>query len=253
MRQLPNNLGQKASFAILGRGRVGRAWAAYLETKGHCVQVFTRDDLYPKLATPLIQTHFKAIFLAVSDTSLPEVSSLLIDAGIKAPLLHFSGSLSLWGTLALHPLYSFTEREISFEEMEEIPLIVNPSEGDRAQALLTGFKNPIIELKQSKDALYHALCVCVGNIPANIQAHSLQLLEEDFGLPLEAVAPFLVSLILNLGESEKSAGPLARRDLFTLKKHLEALDTKSDYLKTAYQEMIRDSWPEGFEELEASL
>lgn len=145
------------------------------------------------------------------------------------------------GTHGFHPLYSFTHRDLSQAEFESIPFNVDPMQEKTFRDLLPELKNPVFEMSLARGALYHALCVSLGNLPQYIQNTSLQFMKQDFGLPPEALIPFLKSLLRNLEENspELVSGPIARKDQITIEKHLTALSEKSPLLHEVYQTLAR--------------
>lgn len=241
-------------YGIVGLGRVGRAFATHFHRLQISFVIFQRqspDETIDMFVSKILSSWVRdpapsKLLLTLSDPALkPFVEELQRQCRLKRiscpRLLHFSGSVQIEGTYGFHPLYSFTHRDLSQSEFESIPFNVDPLQGKAFRELLPELKNPVFEMSQSKNALYHALCVSLGNLPQYIQNTSLQFIKKDFGLPTEALLPFLKSLLRNLEEnsSELVSGPIARKDQFTIDKHLSALSEKSPLLYEVYQALAR--------------
>lgn len=237
------------SYALVGFGRVGRALAAYLESRKIPFRLFGRSSPIDRNQLLEIKTHCKAILLAVSDPSIPALVEQIRTFDSEIPLVHFSGSVQAPGAFGFHPLYSFSERVLGQEEFESIPFNVDPQTESAFRAIFPDFKNPVFEMARPKDALYHALCVSLGNLPQYIQNTSLKQLQENFQLPAESLLPFLKALLKNLEESlspansqknnEIISGPIARKDTHTLKRHLEVLENASPMLHQVYKDIAK--------------
>ena len=251
-------------YGLVGYGRVGRALAAYLETRQIPFRLFRRSSpiiqnsqskLISEIVTSLSgDSKPKVLLLALSDPSLmsfvEELKETCSHRSVVCPeLIHFSGSVQIEGVNGFHPLYSFTDRALSVEEFESIPFNVDPNTRDAFRKLLPSFRNPVCEMSHRKGALYHALCVSLGNLPQYVQNSSLKLMKEDFELPPEALLPFLRSLLRNLEEAasqpsnnppqELISGPIARKDSKTIARHLEVLAQTSPLLHDLYQNVAR--------------
>ena len=244
MRQVP----PKPFFALVGQGRVGRALAAYLSARQLPYRVITRSSLISQITPD--QAPFSAALLAVSDSSIAEVAREFREiAGFKVPLVHFSGSVQVEGVHGFHPLFSFTTRELEPTEFEKIPFLLDPGEANLFREIFADFKNPFFELSHKRDARYHALCVLLGNLPLVIQDTCARHLEGEFGVPRDACAPFLASLLKNfetaMASNPKSlvAGPIARRDQSMTQLHLDALRGDA-FLNDLYALFVKHSWPE---------
>ncbi len=243
MRQVPS----KSIFALVGQGRVGRAWAAYLKARQLPFRVYTRASLLTRLQEDA--PSLRAILLAVSDPNLESLVKDLHEAHIPGPYVHFSGSRQPQGAWGFHPLFSFTDRNLKTEEFETIPFLCNPGEAAAFRDIFPELPNPVHELSRPRDSRYHALCVLLGNLPLLIQDQVARALGKDFGLPRNHMTPFLESLLKNFAEGEFApsstlvAGPVARKDRASVEAHLNALRSEPP-LQSLYETLIAWGWPE---------
>jgi predicted short-subunit dehydrogenase-like oxidoreductase (DUF2520 family) len=243
MGQVP----QKPIFALVGQGRVGRAFAAYLKARQLPFIVLERKEIFS--LAPSEASSLRAVLLAISDPSIAEIANKLNKIYLETPLVHFSGSIRSDAAIGFHPLYYFTNRTLSVEEFEMIPFVSDPGGAGVFRQLFCEFQNPVVEVTRDKDAFYHALCVLLGNLPLLIQDRSARLLSQHYGLPPEACIPFLQSLLKNFAESAKMpasslvAGPVARRDELSTQAHLKAVST-DPFLSSLYRILVQREWPE---------
>jgi predicted short-subunit dehydrogenase-like oxidoreductase (DUF2520 family) len=100
-----------------------------------------------------------------------------------------------------------------------------------------------VELKPGDKVLYHAAAVLACNYLVTLVKLALDLWQ-DFGVSSEeatrALLPLLrgtINNIDNIGLPNCLTGPVARGDLGTIQKHLNALKARSPSLLTAYKEL----------------
>lgn len=245
-------------YLLLGNGRISTSLKNYFDAKQIQYLTINREHLVPNTFENLIKklkvtTSLKAILLGISDPSISEIVNLFKNQ-ISIPLVHFSGSIQVEGAFGFHPLYSFTGRPMSIQEFESIPFNVDPHQSQNFRSLFNNFNNPVFEMSHPKGSLYHALCVCMGNLSQTIQNMSFEELQNKFQLPPHALIPYLKSLILNLEyrhqnknhQFELISGPIARKDIKTIVHHLKEIQKISPLLYSIYLSIAQKELPNDF-------
>jgi predicted short-subunit dehydrogenase-like oxidoreductase (DUF2520 family) len=209
------------TYGLIGRGRVATHMARYLEFEALPFVNWHREMLSPPEAA---LASADTILLAISDGAIrpfladhPELR--------HRPVVHFSGSLVIDGAHGLHPLMTFGPDLYDLETYRSIPFIEEKS-GASFRELFPRLDNPSWPLEPDDKALYHALCVLAGNFTTLLWAKAFEDFERRLGLPPEALLPFMAQTCRNTSTTGRMAltGPLARGDMETVKRDLQALE-----------------------------
>jgi predicted short-subunit dehydrogenase-like oxidoreductase (DUF2520 family) len=246
-----------APVGIIGLGRLGNALAAALATSGTPVLVASRRpiaDASPDVAgieaVPAegLMARCETVFLAVPDRAVPEVAASLPWRPGQAAV-HHSGALGLdalaaataQGAVAgcLHPLQTFPA---GVRPQEALALFtgsvcgVEAPEplGGRLEALAARLGARTVRLEGVDRALYHAAAVLASNDVVALMASAARTWALA-GLPAEAareaLAPLLLASARNVAAlplERALTGPIARGDVPTVERHLEALMAAPD-------------------------
>lgn len=225
MRQVPK-------YLILGSGRVARHMSYYLSLlEIPFIQWDGRESiksLIAKVDRILILVSDAAIEKVIRENELKE----------KSKLIHFSGALVTDLAFGAHPLMTFGDDIYDFKTYKEIPFIIEDGGPDFSD-LLPGFLNLSFKISRELKPLYHSLCVLSGNFTVLLWQKFFKDMKEKFGVPEEAIRPFLHQTLVNLEKNPDAAltGPLSRRDLETIDKNIAAL--ASDPYADVYRSFVK--------------
>lgn len=209
------------TYGLVGRGRVARHMARYLELEGLGVIPWHRG-LSIRPAETLCSAD--VVLLAISDDAL--VGFIAENPVLRdRPLVHFSGSLTVDGASGLHPLMTFGRETYDLETYRSIPFIEEAG-GRRFEEIFPTLINETRSIDPALKPLYHALCVLSGNFTAIFWAKVMQDFESRLGLPRDILRPYLSQTAANTLENGRASltGSLARRERGTIERDLDGLD-----------------------------
>jgi predicted short-subunit dehydrogenase-like oxidoreductase (DUF2520 family) len=252
-------------IALVGAGRVGTALAVLLWRAGHRisgasgrkasrerVRRFLPDA--PFTAAGHAARGADAVILGVPDDAIASVAGELAEAGAfreRQAVLHLSGSAPLAGldraraagalVLALHPLQTFPDVEAGIERMPGSAVAVTAWEEEAAvlgEGLARDAGARPFRIAEERKALYHAAAVFCSNYLVAVEG----LAEEVFRAagvmePVEAFGPLVratLDNVLSSGPAEALTGPVARGDVGTVRRNLEALARHVPHAVPAY-------------------
>lgn len=235
MRQVPHI----TRYALVGRGKLARHFDFYFSTLD--LDFWSWDDarnltsgFFSRFENPTTApTH---VWILVSDSAVESVArAIRLKLGEHTPvLLHASGALETVDAIGAHPLYTFGPELYLPETYRKIPFFI--AENTPLDSL-PGLPNPIYRFPVRDRSLYHALAVIAGNFPLALWASVFEKLENEFGIPREAVRPYITQVMENAFRSRKHSlmftGPRVRGDTGTIEKHLKALE--KDDLEPVYR------------------
>lgn len=204
---------------IIGNGRAATHMAHYFALLNLPFQQWSRSS-GEELSAQL--THIQRILLLINDDQIIPFLNQYPQLRQKC-VIHFSGALVIDGIYGAHPLVSFSQNLFEFEFYKAIPFAVDHNAPAFAE-LLPGLPNPNYRIDETKKSFYHALCVLSGNFTTLLWQKLFNELE-PLGLPTEFGLPYLQCITNNLRQNPNGAltGPLARGDLQTIERNLEAL------------------------------
>lgn len=240
MRQVP----AFSSYLVIGNGRMAQHFKRYLELEGLPFESWHRSSKgSSNLKRSEIREHFGShqeaelrrkaenashILLLISDGAIQEflqARPYLFQSPSRV-CVHFSGALVLQEAPSAHPLMTFSETLYDLETYRQTPFIIEQHQASFAE-LLPGFKNPHFAINPDLKGLYHAWCVLTGNFTVILWEKAFRLFEKQFGLPKEALLPYLQQTQRNLATAPTGSsvltGPLIRNDAKTLEQHQRLL------------------------------
>jgi len=262
---------QKLGF--IGAGTVGTALAARLSSRGYpVVAVSSRSrNSAQKLAqaaggcqifddNQAVANNAELIFITTPDDAIaPVVSQVKWHPGQS--VVHCSGADSVdilqpareLGAQvgAFHPLQTFASPQ---QAMENIPGSTFALEAE--EPLLSTLKDMAaaldghwVELKANDKVLYHTAAVFACNYMVTLVKLATDLWQ-TFGVPPQqatrALLPLLRGTLNNIetiGIPNCLTGPIARGDIGTINKHLDALNQTAPHLLSTYRELGRQTIP----------
>lgn len=208
------------TYGLVGRGRLARHMAHYLQLEGQRVDRWNRGSPEPCQDT---LAGCRVILLAISDDAL-EPFRAANGWLANRTTVHFSGSLTLAGACGLHPLMTFGPELYDLETYRSVPFIEEQG-GCRFGDVFPALRNRSWPLDPDLKPRYHALCVLAGNFTTLLWSKAFDEFEQRLGLPRETLLPYLRQTCRNTAASGGRAltGALARGDMETATRDLEAL------------------------------
>jgi predicted short-subunit dehydrogenase-like oxidoreductase (DUF2520 family) len=262
----------KQSIAIVGAGKVGSALALLLSRKGYNITgVVTGQKPIPELLIKELEIPVTyrpeeitamadVVFITTPDRLITPVTlEISAKGGFKAGqmVFHTSGSqpaddvgvVREVGAFAasMHPLQSFAHVSMA---MEQLPGSYFALEGDElavvvAEQIVADLGGHSFTIATADKPLYHAAACIASNYLVSL-SHLATGLYGRFGLsPQEAFAALLpliqgtISNIRQLTPVQALTGPVARGDVTTVARHLEALTQVGEQEREVYRILAR--------------
>jgi predicted short-subunit dehydrogenase-like oxidoreductase (DUF2520 family) len=260
---------------VIGAGVVGTTLAARLLRVGVPVVGLhgRRSDLSKAASAasgvlsssgelPALVSTCDVLIIAVRDTRIQEIAQQLRDGKHlrkEQVLLHASGSRPAAEALApargqvagigtMHPLIAVTDSPGSLESLEGAAFGIEgePEAVRRARQLVKSMGGRALMLKAEAMSLYHAAAVMASNYVVALAELARSMLVAA-GIPeSEAVAalwPLMGSAVANLKEiglPGALTGPVARGDVISVERHLEALSARAPGQLDVYRRLGRE-------------
>ena len=258
----------KPVIAIVGCGRVGTALAKFLSEAGYKISGLASKSIssakrladltgtgrFTKIPWEITK-EADIVFLTTPDSEISDTcSNIAFNYGFKrdSVVLHCSGALpstilssaKSCGAFigSMHPMQSFALNEGNGSPFHGIIFAV---EGD-AQALHIAAKIAVdlgadcIPINTEDKTLYHAAAVVASNYLVTLLSLAFRLIEHagisssDTWKVLNPLIEGTLSNIEKAGITEALTGPIARGDVETVKRHIEAIGEKSPELLDLY-------------------
>ena len=189
------------------------------------------------------------IIIAVSDESIPLVAQQLRKLNFRETIVvHTSGTASTeilsqenksYGVF--YPLQTFSiNKSVKWKDM---PILITASENRTMQilqkiALDTGGK--AVQVDDMYRAKIHLAAVTVNNFTNHVFALAEEFCNEEH-LDFKLLHPLIDETVLKIKSmplKEAQTGPARRKDMSTIRKHIELLST-NDALKRMYKSLTR--------------
>ncbi|MSQ30280.1 MAG: DUF2520 domain-containing protein [Dehalococcoidia bacterium] len=256
------------TVGVLGLGRLGSALAAALTAAkvGRVEVASRRTDHAQSIARAIsVESVSPGALVERSDLIVLTVPDAAIDGTVRElpwragqAVVHCSGALGLdvLGTAAaqgaltgcFHPLQTFpaggspTDAPALFRGITCGVESGDPALGTQLEAIATNLGAHPIHLDGVDRALYHAAAVLLSNDVVALAAAATRVWTEA-GLPAEAareaLSPLLLAAARNIGRltlAEALTGPVARGDVATVERHLQALQVEPE-LRELYRRL----------------
>ena len=254
---------------FIGAGRVGCAMAWHCRRLGYPVAGVT--DLKPKqawvvyglmkqryerLSSREVAAASEVLFLTVPDAHIgpvfESVRRWLIPGTIVA---HCAGAFGLevlagareqgLGTLALHPVQSFTSHS---QAIRSLPGSFFAADGSASglrfgRHLVRQLHGGWVLVHGPNRSLYHAMCVFASNFVSALFdgaeeiAGDLGISRRRAGLMLAPLARTVLDNVMEQGAGPSLTGPVERGDALTVAAHLRALEKRAPKLAPMYRVM----------------
>jgi predicted short-subunit dehydrogenase-like oxidoreductase (DUF2520 family) len=229
-------------LAIVGAGRVGGSLAAAGERAGLRVLTAGRADARE------VAAQADAVLLAVPDTEIAAVAEGLIPAIGRLRLVgHTSGATELSaldavaeagaGVFSVHPLQTIPDPATDFTGCPAAIAGSTASALDFARALADRLGMVAFEVADADRATYHAAAAMASNFLIALEEAASELLRDIAPDARELLAPLVLRTAANWSERGAAAltGPIARGDMATVERHLEALRERAPELVPLYE------------------
>lgn len=246
------------AIGLIGAGRVGAAFGLYLTRRQEKVcGYYSRTYEHARQAAELTGANAQAfsslsalvtqsdwIAITTNDTAIEDVAKSISASDIALNgkvIFHMSGAatsallapLVAKGALvaSLHPLQTFADANSGANAMKKAIFGI---EGDEeAVALLTAWVERLghayFVLKQEQKPLYHAAASIASNSLVGVIGYAVELMKAA-GVKdtqaLKALTPLIQATVYNVvekGAEEALTGPIARGDVTTVRKHMDAI------------------------------
>jgi predicted short-subunit dehydrogenase-like oxidoreductase (DUF2520 family) len=146
---------------------------------------------------------------------------------------------------SIHPLQTFADTEHAVASMPGSTFALEGGGAllDCLRQMVAALRGRAVELRPQDKALYHAAAVLVSNYVVTLMDMATRLwqqFEADPDSAAQALLPLLQGTVDNLrrlGLPDALTGPIARGDLGTVQRHLEALEAMAPDLLLAYREL----------------
>lgn len=252
-------------IAIVGSGRVGQALGRALVSKGALVvAVASRSAAHADSAAAFIGGGVRAVgvaevaglasrvIIAVTDRYIVDVAEMLAADDLRdAIVVHTSGAM---GTASLqplrdrgaacgvmHPLQTIGDAALAPAIFANVPFAVlgDARAVEWATSLAALLGAWVLHPREQHLASYHAAAVIAGNSMFAIVDAAARLMV-DAGVPDDLAGAALGPLARTslehalAGGAEMLTGPVARADLGTLRRHLEATRHTPPHLRALY-------------------
>lgn len=186
------------------------------------------------------------VIVAVADSKLAGAAAAALEQGIIGPtqvVLHTSGAWASSEALAvvsgkakavgtMHPLASLSQRRGAWDRLVDVAFAVEgaPEAVKVSRRLVAMMKGRALPLEAARLPLYHAGAAMGSNLVVALVDLARRVLEAA-GVETDAAVPALSGLLRSTADNlsrqglpHALTGPVARGDVQTVKRHLEALE-----------------------------
>lgn len=222
------------SLLLIGSGRVANHLKHYLAMLDFPPLQWSHHDSHEKLVELLKRSD--RVALAISDDAIAPFTADYRELLSNRLVFHFSGSLYHPEIPSAHPLMTFADRLYEKSRYQQI-LFVTEKGRPSLSELLPELGNSSVAISSEQKPLYHALCVCGGNLATLLWAEVLKEFEH-LKIPAGALRPYLEQILTNVLQDKERAlsGPLQRGDIQTVRRNLDSL--KGHRIKSIYQAFL---------------
>lgn len=245
----------KMKIGFIGAGKVGSAFGRYLKENGLEIAGYYSKSIESSqnaakftgskaLSFDELVSDCNYIFITTPDGVISEVWNRLKEYDLKGKnIFHMSGCLSSdifegaesldANTYSLHPLFPFTDRDC-FNSLNEVVFSVEGKNIDKIKLFLEAAKLKYFVIDNKNKAKYHAAAVFASNYVVSIAKIAKEILKDcgmDEKYIVDAIYPLMKGAISNIkekGVEDALTGPVVRRDIGTVKLHLENIDKFKD-------------------------
>lgn len=264
------------TVGIISAGRVGTAVGECLERAGHRVthaaaaSAQSVNNVRTRLPSAVIATPERAaadvelVVIAVPDNQIASVATQIAPyLGPGVIVIHVAGALGREPlapceqagalTLAMHPAMTFLGDTRDTDNLDGCGWGVTAADDiglTVAELLATQMGGRIIPIEEQQRTTYHAAMAIAANLTSTLIADATDALaaslppgqftetgtREAAALLLGPLAHAAVTNTLSQGRSALT-GPVARRDIDTVRRHIESLHNVNKHIADAYRNL----------------
>ncbi|MBU1096779.1 MAG: DUF2520 domain-containing protein [Bacteroidetes bacterium] len=233
MGQVPDT--QSAGYLIVGNGRLSKHFCRYFDLQGIRYKRWSRNS---NLSFKELSSDINKILLLVSDDQIESFiktnSSLALNTVIW---IHCSGALSTPLAESAHPLMTFSHELYDLNTYRRVTFVTERGRSD-FNLLFPELPNNSVNIDPIQKTYYHAWCSIAGNFTSIIWSEFFRRLEKEMGINRREAHLYLEKVMQNLKtNSDPLTGPIARKDIVTIEKHLSAL--KNDQFIEVYKSFLK--------------
>jgi predicted short-subunit dehydrogenase-like oxidoreductase (DUF2520 family) len=260
-------------IGFIGAGTVGTALAARLAGRGYPVVAVSsrRRASAQKLAQAIkgcrvfdsnqaVADNAELVFITTPDDAIARVAAQ-VNWHPGQSVVHCSGADSVdilepareagARVGAFHPLQTFASPQQAVENMPGSTFALEADEPllGTLKEMAAALDGQWVELKAKDKVLYHAAAVFACNYMVTLTKLATDLWQ-SFGVSppqaTRALVPLLRGTLHNIetiGIPQCLTGPIARGDVSTVNKHLDALKSTAPHLLSTYRELGRQTIP----------
>lgn len=246
-------------IGFIGAGKVGFTLGKYFKENGKNVTgYFSRTTESAINASKFTETNYfedpfdlintsDAVFITCPDGQIKDVWNQIRRYDLRGKCIcHCSGALSssvfseidrakAYG-YSIHPLFAVRSKEESYREISNSFFTIEGSKRylEFWKSFFEGLGNNTRIITAENKAVYHAAGVFVSNLVCGLFEEGIELLERcgfEHDEAMMALAPMLLNNAKSLsrvGPERALTGPVERNDIYTVRKHLKALDDKEN-------------------------
>ncbi|MCX5853901.1 MAG: DUF2520 domain-containing protein [Deltaproteobacteria bacterium] len=258
---------EKNTVAILGLGKVGTACGYLLKAAGYPVVAvasrsqtslnqgiaYTGGEPFTRFSEAAMRA--ECIFITTSDDAIMSICEEISKKGCLRPgkkVIHMSGAGGLdlleaartsgANVASIHPLQSFADVEAAIRNIPGSTFGITAQEEIRNWSIrivrdMGG--NPFFVSEEDKPLYHTAACMASNYLTTLI--HTVEQIYQSLGLShdeaIHAFWPLIRGTLRNIeqkGTASALTGPVARGDMSTIRKHMEALHDKLPVYLEAY-------------------
>jgi len=255
------------TVGFVGAGTVGTALAVSLYRAGYpIVAVASRSfssarklaglvaNCHPYQTAQEVADVAELVFITTPDDVISHIASE-VKWRKGQNVIHCSGAHSIdilesaerlgAKVASFHPLQTFASIDEAINNLPGSTFALEAQEPllSRLKELCSSLNGKWVELKPGDKVLYHIAAVFVSNYVVTLIKLALDLWRSCGVPPKEATKSLLpllkgtVNNIDNIGLPDCLTGPIARGDLGTISKHLNALETENSSVLTTYRDL----------------
>jgi len=225
---------------VIGAGRAGSSLARALEARGwEVVGLLGRGDDFEDAARSV-----DWLVIGTPDAAIAEVARAVSPVG-GTLVVHLAGSLGPDALAphprraALHPLVSLPDSRRGAERLAARAWFAIAGDDGVRQAV-TDLRGRAFVVQDEHRAAYHA-AACIASNHLVALMGQVERIAGSTGVPLEAyldLARHTLENVAALGPASALTGPVARGDLATVARHLQALPPEE---RDAYRAMVEQA------------
>jgi predicted short-subunit dehydrogenase-like oxidoreductase (DUF2520 family) len=249
----------KYKIGFIGAGKVGFSLGKYFSkaaievagyystnpTSSNEAAKFTKSTNFIELKE--LVNYCNVIFITTPDDNIKEVWLALQKFDLKDKIIcHTSGSFSssIFSDIntsgafgySIHPMFPFSDKLNTYKSLNKAYFSIegHPYYIEELKIFFENLGNKVIQIKASDKTLYHLANVTVSNLVLSLLNIGTSYLEEcniSKEDALTALFPLIEANIANIktkGFKDALTGPIERKDIETIKKHLKILPS-DDY------------------------